>query len=96
LRQADGGITAQSVSRAHNISELTFNRRKNKFGALIEHGFAIYNVTVMDMTPLYMFFLVDCGATGRRKKRESIRPARSPRGLPCQQREPHAPHHGPR
>ncbi len=35
-----------------------FYRGKNKFGALIEHGFAIYNVMVMDMTPLYMSFLV--------------------------------------
>ncbi len=32
LRQADGGKTAQSVSRAHNISEQTFYRWKKKYG----------------------------------------------------------------
>ena len=32
LRQADGGETAQSVCRAHNISEQTFYRWKNKYG----------------------------------------------------------------
>ena len=32
LRQADGGETAQSVSRAHNISEQTFYRWKKKYG----------------------------------------------------------------
>jgi len=34
LRQADGGETAQSVCRAHNISEQTFYRWKNKYGEL--------------------------------------------------------------
>ena len=32
LRQADGGETAQSVCRAHNISEQTFYRWKKKYG----------------------------------------------------------------
>jgi len=32
LRQADGGETAQSVCREHNISELTFYRWKKKYG----------------------------------------------------------------
>ena len=31
LRQADGGETAQSVCRAHNISEQTFYRWKKKY-----------------------------------------------------------------
>ena len=34
LRQADGGETAQSVCRAHNISEQTFYRWKKKYGEL--------------------------------------------------------------
>ena len=32
LRQADGGQTAQSVCREHNISEQTFYRWKKKYG----------------------------------------------------------------
>ena len=32
LRQADGGETAQSVCREHNISEQTFYRWKKKYG----------------------------------------------------------------
>jgi len=32
LQQADGGETAQSVCRAHNISEQTFYRWKKKYG----------------------------------------------------------------
>jgi len=32
LRQADGGETAQSVCRKHNISEQTFYRWKKKYG----------------------------------------------------------------
>ena len=32
LRQADGGKTAQSVCREHNISEQTFYRWKKKYG----------------------------------------------------------------
>ena len=32
LRQADGGETAQSVCRVHNISEQTFYRWKKKYG----------------------------------------------------------------
>ena len=32
LRQGDGGKTAQSICRAHNISEQTFYRWKKKFG----------------------------------------------------------------
>ena len=32
LRQADGGKTAQSACRAHNISEQTFYRWKKKYG----------------------------------------------------------------
>ena len=32
LRQADKGETAQSVRRAHNISEQTFYRWKKKYG----------------------------------------------------------------
>ena len=32
LRQADAGETAQSVCRAHNISEQTFYRWKKKYG----------------------------------------------------------------
>ena len=32
LRQADGGETAQSICRAHNISEQTFYRWKKKYG----------------------------------------------------------------
>ena len=32
LRQGDGGETAQSVCRAHNISEQTFYRWKKKYG----------------------------------------------------------------
>ena len=34
LRQADGSETAQSVCRAHNISEQTFYRWKKKYGAM--------------------------------------------------------------
>ena len=32
LRQGDGGNTAQSVCREHNISEQTFYRWKKKYG----------------------------------------------------------------
>ena len=32
LRQADGGETAQSICREHNISEQTFYRWKKKYG----------------------------------------------------------------
>jgi len=32
LRQADGGKTAQSVCREHNISEQTYYRLKKKYG----------------------------------------------------------------
>ena len=32
LRQADGGNTAQSVCREHNISEQTYYRWKRKYG----------------------------------------------------------------
>jgi len=32
LRQADGGETAKSICREHNISEQTFYRWKKKFG----------------------------------------------------------------
>ena len=32
LRQADGGNTAQSVCREHNISEQTYYRWKKKYG----------------------------------------------------------------
>ena len=32
LRQADGGETAPSVCREHNISEQTFYRWKKKYG----------------------------------------------------------------
>ena len=32
MRQADGGKTAQSVCRKHNISEQTFYRWKKKYG----------------------------------------------------------------
>ena len=34
LRQADGGETALSVCREHNISEQTFYRWKKKYGEL--------------------------------------------------------------
>jgi len=34
LRQADGGETALSVCRGHNISEQTFYRWKKKYGDL--------------------------------------------------------------
>jgi putative transposase len=34
LRQADGGKTAQSVCREHNISEQTFYRWKQKYGGM--------------------------------------------------------------
>ena len=34
LRQADGGETALSVCRGHNISEQTFYRWKKKYGEL--------------------------------------------------------------
>jgi putative transposase len=34
LRQADGGETAQSVCREHNISEQTFYRWKQKYGGM--------------------------------------------------------------
>ena len=34
LRQADGGETAQAICREHNISEQTFYRLKNKYGAM--------------------------------------------------------------
>jgi putative transposase len=32
LRQADGGETAQSICRKHNINEQTFYRWKKKYG----------------------------------------------------------------
>ena len=32
LRQGDGGNTAQSVGREHNISEQTYYRWKKKYG----------------------------------------------------------------
>ena len=32
LRQGDGGKTAQSVCREHNISEQTYYRWKKKYG----------------------------------------------------------------
>ena len=32
MRQADGGKTAQSVCREHNISEQTYYRWKKKYG----------------------------------------------------------------
>jgi len=34
LRQADGGETALSICRGHNISEQTFYRWKKKYGEL--------------------------------------------------------------
>jgi transposase-like protein len=34
LRQADGGETAQSVCRAHNISEQTYYRRRKEYGGM--------------------------------------------------------------
>ena len=34
LRRADGGETAKAICRKHNISEQTFYRWKNKYGAM--------------------------------------------------------------
>ena len=50
LRQADGGETAQSVCREHNISEQTFYRWKKKYGDMeladaIAASMFIYNLS---------------------------------------------------
>ena len=58
----------------------------SEIDALIEAGFVISNVTVLDVTPLYLTFYVRLWRYETAEEKKLYPPARSPRGRPCRRR----------